>query len=885
MTSESHITKELFDRYSCAVELDDENILLYTRSELSESSDIRNLLGLVSEERNGYWLHKARFATLNAFALRYALKGKIGRKTRIIPEHAKKLATYADRVELPTAKMAADGKAVELLAPNLKVYRELFVRLGATPTKDGHRLRLDKVIDLELHINAWKSNLPPIELHKDLLKLNREPIPGFDGTVDSLREIPIGALNIVRANVQNWQALKKSSVTMEEKLAKFKLGTLHDLLFRLPRRYIDKSKPQLIDDLIEGESATIIGRVTAISSFSTGVGGLRLTVQDPTGGSINSTFWRQGWLQKKFKIGDEVLLTGAVSSWNGKVQLNGQTVEHFDEGTTLAIVPIYRQSESAGITSAFLISSIRELLQRLGDVKLPVYFKAEGRQAYRDMLTEFHTPSSLEAHEEAILAMAYYELIYMQLLIQDAKANTEKRPGLILAGGEKGLQLKAAKALPYDLTGAQRKAVAKLNKKLADKYPSSSLLMADVGAGKTVVAQLACLQAVDSGAQAVIVAPTDVLARQLHEETVKLAKLMKATYDVDISVVLMAGAMKAAEKKELNRQISSGEADIVVGTQAVFSSSVKYQNLGLVVIDEQQKFGAEQRTKLLESREDGKVPDLLLQTATPIPRSMAQVYYADLEPITMKEKPGGRLPIATEWIQDDPVGILHDPLHPMWLDIMAESQKGNQSFVITPMVVESTKVDAASVERAYKELSSNVLSHLRVGYVHGQMKMDEQRATMERFKNKELDVLVASTVIEVGVNIPDATRMVILSAERMGASSLHQIRGRVGRNSKPSKCYLVSLGKTESSVSRLQSLVDHEDGFEIAKVDLQTRGEGTMFSSDQSGRSDMIFANLAKHSNLIGDAKEEALRILRSPFKALALKDAREKFTSPERLF
>lgn len=885
MSSGPLVSRDVFDRYSCVVELDDENILIYTRSELSENSDLRNLLGLVSEERSGYWLHKARFATLNAFALRHALKGKIGRKTRITAENAKKLGTYADRVELPRAELTEDGKAVLLLAPNLKVYKELFTRLGATPNKEGWRLRLDKLIDLELYTNAWKSNLPPIQLHKDLLKLNREPIPGFDGTVDSLREIPIGALNIVRANVQNWQALKKSKVTLEEKLVKFKLATLHDLLFRLPRRYIDKSKPQLIDDLIEGETATIIGRVTAISTFTAGVGGLRITVEDATGQQINSTFWRQAWLQRKFKIGDEVILTGAVNVWNGKFQLNGQTVEHFDEGINMPIVPIYRQSESAGITSAFLISAIRELLQRLGDVKLPIYFKAEGRLPYREILTELHTPSSLEAHEDGILAMAYYELVYMQLLIQEAKATTDKRPGLSLAGGEQKLQAKAVRALPYELTNSQKRATKALNKKFADKNPSSSLLMADVGAGKTLVAQLACLQTVDSGAQAVIVAPTDVLARQLHEETVKLAKLLNKHYGTELKVELLAGLMKAAEKKALHKRIAEGDVDIIVGTQAVFSNSVKYHNLGLVVIDEQQKFGAEQRTKLLDSREDGKVPDLLLQTATPIPRSIAQVYYGDIDPILMKEKPGGRLPIKTEWVMDDPIEILKDQMHPMWLDVMSEAEKGNQSFVITPMVVESTKVDAASVERAYRELSTNVLSHLRVGFVHGQMKIDEQRATMEKFKNKELDVLVASTVIEVGVNIPDATRMVILSADRMGASSLHQIRGRVGRNSKPSKCYLVSLGKTESAQSRLQSLVDYEDGFEIAKVDLQNRGEGTMFSSDQSGRSDMIFANLAKHSDLIEDAKEEALRILRSPFKGLALRDAREKFTSPERLF
>jgi len=879
------ITKELFDNYSCIVELDDENILVFTRSDLAPNSDVRNLLGLVSEQKNGYWLHKARFATLNAFALRHALKGNIGRKTRVSKEAGEKLASYANKVALPKAELAEDGKSVMILAPNLKVYKELLTRLGAYPGRDGFKLRLDKVIDLEVATNAWKSNLPAIELHKDLIKLNREPIPGFDGSVDSLREIPIGALNIVAANVQNWKALKNSKATLEDKLAKLKLATLHDLLFRLPRRYIDKSRPQLIDDLIEGETATIIGKIYSISSFTTGVGGLRVSVEDATGERIPSTFWRQAWLQKKFKVGDDVIITGAVSLWNGNLQLNGQSLEHFDEGITMPVVPIYRQSEAAGITSGFLISAVRELLQRMGDVKLPIYFKAEGRLPYKEILAEMHTPSDLPSHNEAVLAMAYYELVYLQLIIQDGKKNVEAHPGLAIKGGERALQAKGIKSLPFELTNSQKRATVKLNEKLANSLPSSTLLMADVGAGKTLVAQLACLQAVDSGHQAVIVGPTDVLARQLFENTRKLSELMAEKYGVTVNVELLAGGIKAAEKKVLLKRIADGEIDIIVGTQATFSDSVKYNNLGLVVIDEQQKFGAEQRTKLLSSREDGKAPDILLQTATPIPRSTAQVYYGDIDPILMKDKPAGRLPIETKWIEEDPVSITKDTLHPIWMDILGEASQGNQSFVITPMVVDSTKVDAASVERSYKELSEGALSTLRVGFVHGQMKIDEQRATMDKFKKKELDVLVASTVIEVGVDIPDATRMVILSAERMGASSLHQIRGRVGRNSKHSRCYLVSLGKTVSAQSRLQSLVDYSDGFEIARVDLETRGEGTMFSSDQSGRSDMIFANLAKHSDLIEDAKEEALRILKSPFKGLAMKDAREKFMSPERLF
>lgn len=882
MSEQVRVNANTFREYACVVDMEDGDILVYTKEPLENNSDLHNLLGLVSSDRGGYWLHRARFASLNAFALRHALKGK---RTLIAKDLAQHLAGYADKIQKPYAIMAQDGKAAELHAPNLKVYRELFAKLGSNPAKTCQRLRLDKLIDLEAAMNNWHSRLPALELHKDLLKLNREPIPGYDGTLDSLKLIPIGALNIVRSNVQNWKSLNKSKATMEEKLAKFKIATLHDLLFRLPRRYIDKSKPQLIDDLIEGESTTLVGKISALSVFTAGGGGLRVTLEDSTANKITCTFWRQGWLKRRFKLGDEVIITGVVNSWNRQLQLNGKTIEHFDDGTALPIVPVYGQSVSAGITSAFILSAMRELLQRMGDVKLPTYFKAEGRLPYTTILNEFHTPSSLDAHREAVNAMAYYELVQMQLVILDGKMNSESRPGLSMVASDDNLQLKAIQSLPYELTNSQKRARAKLNERMAGSSPSSSLLLADVGAGKTLVAVLQCLQAVDAGYQAVLIGPTDVLARQLHEEVKNICSLLERNHGVKVTHEFLGGQMKAAEKRELQKRIKDGEVSIIVGTQALLSSTVKFHNLGLIVVDEQQKFGAEQRTKLLNTREDERVPDIILQTATPIPRSTAQVYYGDIDPILMKDKPAGRLPIDTRWVEENPVDIVTDSTNPMWLDVISEAKKGNQTFVITPMVVDSGKVDAASVERSYEELSKSTLKDLRVGYVHGQMKADEQREVMAKFKGKELDVLVASTVIEVGVNIPDATRMVVLSAERMGASSLHQIRGRVGRNSKPSRCYLVSLGNSKDSQERLQALVDYSDGFQIAKADLKIRGEGTMFAANQSGRSEMIFANLAEHSTLIEEAREEAMRILRSPFREKALEDASEKFNDPDRLF
>lgn len=871
-----------FSEFKVAVTLTNEEILFATKGAIPAESDFQNLLGLASEETGNIWIHTARLSALNAFVLRHSLSGK---GTRIAPGVAKVLSEYADKVELPSGKLSEDRKYVEIVAPALKTYRVVLTRLSAYPAKDHYRLRVDKLMELEMTLEAWKSRLPKITLSREAKELNNAPIIGFDGSIDSLREIPIGSLNVVQANIQGWKALKNSKETLDSKLTKLGVGTLHDLLFRLPRRYIDKSKPQLIDDLIPGEKATIIGTIVSMNEINASVPGLRITVADGSGTKIAVTFWRQNWLKTKFRVGTEVILNGTVSLWNGQLQLGGDSIEHFDEGITLPVVPIYRQSESAGITSGFLIAAMRELLQRMGELSLPVYFKNKEREDMKRILGQLHFPANLDTHDEAMLAMAYYELVYMQLIIQHERDSITGKPGITVNTGDKNLQTKAIESLPYSLTGSQERAITELNSRMHDSRPSSSLLLADVGAGKTLTAQLACLQVVDAGYQAVFVGPTDVLARQIYNSTLKLAAMLEKNTGLTLRVALLSGGMKAAERKAILKTIEAGEADIIVGTHAVFAESVKYSNLGLIVIDEQQKFGAEQRTKLLESRPDGRVPDLLMQTATPIPRTTAQVYYGDVDIITMDEKPPGRTPIVTHWIQEDPQVMLTESNHPVWLDVTSQAEKGNQTFVIAPMVVDSTKIDAASVERAFKELSTSTLKHLRVGFVHGSMKAVDQRETMEKFRNRELDVLVASTVIEVGVDIPDATRVVILSADRLGASSLHQIRGRVGRSSKPSTCYLVSLGKTDDAQKRIQALVDSENGFDIAKIDLEIRGEGKMFARDQSGRSDMIFAKLAQHSDLIEDAKEEAKRILRSPFKGMALKDARSKFVSPERLF
>lgn len=827
---------------------------------------------IVNNEGETVYQYIVKLRPINAFVLRFAFRGK---KINISRNHAEKLTTIANTVPMAKATLSDNKKHIVLTVPFVSEYREITKALNAYPTKDGHqRILSSRALDLEI-LNDSLENYPKIVISDDVKKLTSEKIDGFDGTVESLKTIPIDVLNVVKNNNQSYRALSKSKKTLAEKFASFGIVSLYDLMTFLPRKYIDKSSPQDIRSYSPGESATIIGTVHR-SEFMPRNMGVRFIIETESGDRIPAIFWRQNWLKQKFPKGSEIVLTGKVDFFRRQISISGSSIELAKEASILPIVPVYKQSESKGITTNLIFLAVREMFSRLGSINLPDYLEKEGRIDYYEAFKEIHIPSTLSNHKKIVNALAYYELVYLQLLIQDAKNNESNRSGIAMRGGE--LQEKAAKNLPFTLTNSQRRAVDFMNEKMASEVPASVLLNADVGAGKTIVAQLSCLRAVDSGFQAALLAPTDVLAQQLFSTLSTLV----ASLD-NVHVAYLSGSLKAAEKKKVLKGIADGTVNIVVGTVSMLSNSVKFKNLGFVAVDEQQKFGAEQRTQLLTSREDGLIPDILMQTATPIPRSAAQIFYGDIDMILLDEKPPGRLPIKTVWIKETPCGLFNGLAHELWDDIKKEAEKGNQTFVIAPMIKESEKVDVSSVEGIEKDIQS-ILPDLSIGIVHGQMKKDQQETVMNDFRNKKFDVLVASTVVEVGVDIPDATRMVIMSAERLGASSLHQIRGRIGRNSKPSICYLVSPGTTENSVQRLTSLVENEDGFSIAKDDLLTRGEGTLFGANQSGVSDLMFASLATHGQWIEKAKNEARDILSSTHKEEALDDARTYFSPEGRL-
>lgn len=861
-----------------AVLVEERNLTLFSLHDLKSRKAFSFLSELQAEQLDGGVYRFRIYKNSGAmFALRYALSGL---KVKADEETLTEMKDLASKAPNPVAILSDDEKFIKIRVPRTPVYSDMMKNLAARNMGEGdYRITVAKAHDLNAYNQSLPKYVPRIVFSDAVTNLLYAPIPGFDGTLESLKSVPVDELSVIGSNAQTWKNLKQSKKTLAEKMGTMGISNLYDLVFFMPRRYIDKSTPQDIRDLIAGESATVLGNIVSVSSIG-GIGGTKFKIEAHGGGQIDAVFFRQEWLQNKFHKGNEVLVTGKVGFFNRELNLSGTSIEHSAEAAILPIVPIYKQSESKGITTNVILNAQRELFSRLGDgLKMPPYFSKSDEISYSDAIRELHLPTSLEESKKSRELLAYMEFTQMQIVMQSLKETQAADLGLSNREGPTKLQRKAISSLPFTMTDDQKTAVSFLNEGMAAESPVSTLLSADVGAGKSLIAQLACLRTVEAGRQAIIVAPSTILARQLYETFLRLVEPLST----DVDIRLLIGSTKAGERKKILRGLEEGTVQIAIGSVSLLSDSVKYADLGFVCFDEQQKFGVNHRTHILSQREDNRTPDFMMQTATPVPRSTAQVLYGDMDMIQLNEKPSGRLPIETEWLNERPQELLDQYAHPIWEDIKEEAAKGNQTFIITPLVNDSESIDAASVKKTHEVLKSGPLASLNLGIVHGQMKHEDSHAAMADFRAKNYDVMVASTAVEVGVDIPDATRVLILSADRLGASSLHQIRGRVGRSTKASKCILVSNTEVPASIRRLQALVDSNDGYEIAKVDLETRGEGTIFNVEQSGGSALRFGSILTHKHLIEAASNEAKRILASPLRDMAVKDAQNTFNAEER--
>jgi ATP-dependent DNA helicase RecG len=659
-------------------------------------------------------------------------------------------------------------------------------------------------------------------------------------------------------------------------LAQMEITSILDLLTHYPRRYLDKTKQSTIREARIDEQLWIFGRVVSSATVpgrGRGKARTELRITDDSG-YLRITFFNQPWRARQFPEGSEAMFFGKVTDYRGQKQLANPEVDLLDEEDRLQITAIYRQSDKLRLYSRDFRGWVGESLRRTRELVEPLPGWALDEHDFVDRTAAFrgiHIPESMAEAEAARRRLVFDELLRIQLALVMRKRRIEATSQGIEHVTSGALVDRFLSALPFELTGDQHTVIGEITADLARPIPMHRLLQGDVGAGKTVVAVTALLAAVQGQHQGAFMAPTEVLAEQ-HFSTIR-PFLEGITVPDDgaslfgerpLTVELLTNRVAGKERQRVLAALAAGEVDLVVGTHALIQEAVEFHSLGVVVIDEQHRFGVEQRAALREKSAGGVVPDVLVMTATPIPRTAAMTVYGDLDVSVLGEKPAGRQPIVTTWAKGD------EEEAAVWQRVRAEVGEGRQAYVVCPLIGESEKLEVASAEETFARLEADDLSGLSLGLLHGRLPAAEKEAAMTAFRERRTQVLIATTVIEVGVDVPNATVMVVLDADRFGIAQLHQLRGRVGRGAAASYCYLVTgsggaEGDEEERAqgnARLEALVRTEDGFELAEVDLEIRGEGTIFSERQKGRSDLKLASLRRDRKAVEAARRAAERIV-----------------------
>jgi ATP-dependent DNA helicase RecG len=652
-----------------------------------------------------------------------------------------------------------------------------------------------------------------------------------------------------------------------EALAGVGIESVLDLVTHYPRRYVDRTKEARIADLREGEEALVVARVVRSATVGPPRGKQRVVVDVSDGtGRLRVTFFNQRWREQQLQPGAAAAFFGKLEVFRGTRQLTNPIVDLIGGDQTGRIVPLYPQSDKARVYSRELERLVAAALDRAGELADPVPDRVRRKHDLVDRTTAFrwiHAPTSMEQVGEARRRLVFDELFRVQVaLVVRKRALQDGAVGVKHAVGGPLVQ-RFHEGLPFSLTAAQRRVIGEIDRDLGERWPMHRLLQGDVGSGKTVVAVTALLTAVDGGHQGALMVPTAVLAEQhfagvrglLDGCTVPDTSPSTLFGERPLRVELLTNRTTAAERRRLLAGLAAGEVDLLVGTHALIEEGVQFESLGVVVIDEQHRFGVEQRAALRD-KGDGNVPDVLVMTATPIPRTAAMTVYGDLDVSVLDELPPGRTPITTRWARS----AEHEA--EAWDLVRREVAAGHQAYVVCPLVEDSEKLEAASAEATYERLVDGELAGLRLGLLHGRVPPAEKEATMGRFRAGGLDVLVATTVIEVGVDVPNATVMVVIDADRFGIAQLHQLRGRVGRGTARSWCWLVGAGATPEAEERLAALVRTTDGFELAEVDLDLRGEGTIMGERQAGRTDLKLASLRRDRLWVERAREVAIELV-----------------------
>lgn len=625
-------------------------------------------------------------------------------------------------------------------------------------------------------------------------------------------------------------------------LSKMGLHTLFDLLWHVPRAYFNRSHTQSLDQLTEGDQANLVGTVTGTRSHHSRRGMVIFSaVLKIQGGSILAVWFNQPFVVDMIKTGQRIWLTGRVkNSFQPEIHVSEYEILDQEEEAPSGIVPIYPATE--GITQKVL----RALLGQVLTGYLPDYpeiLEADRQAEYglcsiHEAWHHLHFPPDRMAYQAARQRLAFEELLLFQLQLRQSMR--QKAVHGIMHREQTDLAARVEARLPYELTAAQRKVLQEIYHDMESSSPMNRLLQGDVGAGKTVVAALALAKAAASGYQAAFMAPTEILAAQ-HERALK-----GVFSDSGIRLGLLTGSSPGTERQLLQEQLARGEMDVLIGTHALIQEGVAFMKLGLVVIDEQHRFGVRQRAALVSK---GNHPDTLVMTATPIPRTLALTAYGHLDISIIDQLPPGRKPVKTKYL---PYRLRNKAYE----FVRGELIKGRQAYTVCPLVEESEKQDLQAAVNLYDELRHGIFGEWEVGILHGRLRPGEKEEVMNRFKSGEIKLLVTTTVVEVGVDVPNASVMVIEHAERFGLAQLHQLRGRVGRSEFQSYCILLADPRSDESLRRLQAMEASNDGFYLAQQDLLIRGPGDFWGFRQHGLDQLKIADLTKDLKLAEKARQ-----------------------------
>ena len=669
-----------------------------------------------------------------------------------------------------------------------------------------------------------------------------------------------------------------------ERLARLGLRTVRDVAEYLPRGFLDWGEAAGFRDLRFGEEATVECRVERVSLRPTRRRNLKIveaTVADDAGGRATAVWFNQAYLADRLQPGVRLLVHGELQPGRGLPSFKVERHELARDGGglhTVGLVPLYPASED--VSTVKLRELTEEALARarwFGD-PLPARLRHEEDAPLRaDAIALAHRPEREQDFDVARERLAFEELLVLQLGLARRRRELDEEATAPALGDDGDLIRRYLELLPFELTPEQQRAIREIGEDLGGERPMQRLLQGDVGSGKTVVALYALLRAVGAGHQAGLMAPTETLAEQ-HFLTIE-----GLCRDLGVRSELLTSSLRGKQHQAVRERLATGETDLVVGTHALIQEDVAFRSLAVAVVDEQHRFGVEQRRALSRSWGSGREvvegalsPHILHMTATPIPRTLAQTVYGDLDVTEIARPPRDRKPVITRW-------ITHERSADAYTRLRRLLEEGRQAYVVCPLVSAGpggqgvgggteaprsgavSAVEARAAEQEAERLRDAELRGFRVGCLHGKLATSDRRAVMDAFKRRELDVLVATTVIEVGVDVPNATIMIVQEADRFGLAQLHQLRGRVGRGAEQSYCLLVSRPKeelTEGAQARLEALVRTSDGFELAEVDLELRGEGQLFGTRQSGLPDLKFTRLTKDRDLIAKAREWAARLV-----------------------